>query len=121
MPRARRAPASRKRHRKVLKRAKGFWGARHRLYRPAVETLMRGMAFSYRDRKKKKRVYRSLWTVRINAACRQHGLSYSRFISGLKKAKVSLDRKQLAELCVNDADAFQELVGLAKKHVKQAA
>jgi large subunit ribosomal protein L20 len=116
MPRARRAPASRRRHKKVLKKAKGFWGARHRLYRPAVETLVRGMYFSYRDRKKKKRVYRGLWIQRLNAACRVHGLSYSRFVSGLKKAKVTLDRKQLAEICVSDNTAFQELVEIAKKH-----
>ena len=115
MPRATRTPATRKRKKKFLKRAKGFWGGRHRLYRTARETVQRALAFATRDRKKKKRAYRTLWTVRINAACRQNGLSYSKFIAGLKRAKVTLDRKSLAELAARDSAAFKQLVDLAKK------
>ena len=115
MPRATRIPATRRRKKKVLKRAKGFFSGRRKLYRTARETVTRAMAFATRDRKKKKRAFRVLWTVRINAACRQNGISYSRFISGLRKAKVELNRKSLAELAARDGQAFQELVALAKK------
>ena len=114
MSRARRIPATRKRKKKFLKRAKGFWGGRHRLYRTARETVQRALAFSTRDRKKKKRSFRSLWILRINAACRRNDISYSKFISGLKRAKVALDRKSLADLAARDAQAFKELVHLAK-------
>lgn len=115
MPRATRIPATRRRKKKVLKRAKGFFSGRRKLYRTARETVTRAMAFATRDRKKKKRAFRVLWTIRINAACRQNGISYSRFISGLRKAKVELNRKSLAQLAVKDSQAFQELVALAKK------
>lgn len=115
MPRATRIPATRRRKKKVLKRAKGFFSGRRKLYRTARETVTRAMAFATRDRKKKKRAFRNLWVIRMNAACRQNGISYSRFISGLKRAKVELNRKSLAELAVRDAQAFQELVALAKK------
>lgn len=115
MPRATRIPATRRRKKKVLKRAKGFFSGRRKLYRSARETVTRAMAFATRDRKKKKRAFRNLWVIRMNAACRQNGISYSRFISGLKRAKVELNRKSLAELAVRDAQAFQELVALAKK------
>lgn len=115
MPRATRIPATRKRKKKFLKRAKGFFGGRRKLYRTARETVTRAMAFATRDRKKKKRAFRSLWTIRINAACRQNGISYSKFIAGLRRAKVELNRKSLAELAVRDGQAFQELVALAKK------
>lgn len=115
MPRARRVPATRKRKKKFLKRAKGFWGGRHRLYRTARETVQRALAFATRDRKKKKRQFRNLWVIRINAACRRNDISYSNFIAGLKRAKVSLDRKSLAELAVRDGQAFKLLVDLAKK------
>ncbi|MBI4372231.1 MAG: 50S ribosomal protein L20 [Candidatus Omnitrophica bacterium] len=115
MPRAKRIPATRKRKKKFLKRAKGFWGGRHRLYRTARETVQRALAFSTRDRKKKKRHFRVLWTIRINAACRKEGISYSKFINGLKRAKIGLDRKSLAELAVRDSAAFKQLVDLAKK------
>lgn len=115
MPRATRVPATRKRKKKWLKRAKGFWGGRHRFYRTARETVQRAMAFATRDRKKKKRAFRALWTVRINAACRKNGISYSRFIAGLKRLKIELDRKALAELAVRDSTAFKQLTELAKK------
>ena len=115
MPRAKRIPATRKRKKKFLKRAKGFWGGRHRLYRTARETVQRALAFATRDRRKKKRAFRSLWVVRINAACRKNGVSYSVFMAGLKRAKISLDRKSLAELAARDGQAFKQLVELAKK------
>ena len=115
MPRAKRVVATRKRKKKFLKRAKGFWGGRRKLYRTARETVQRALAFATRDRKKKKRTFRSLWIVRINAACRKNGISYSSFISGLNRAKVSLDRKSLAELAARDGEAFKQLVDLAKK------
>ena len=115
MPRATRTPATRRRKKKFLKRAKGFWGGRHRLYRTARETVQRAMAFATRDRKKKKRVFRALWVVRINAACRKNGTSYSKLIAGLKRAKIDLNRKSLAEIAAKDAEAFKQLVDLAKK------
>ena len=115
MPRTKRIPATRKRKKKFLKRAKGFWGGRHRLYRTARETVQRALAFATRDRRKKKRAFRNLWVIRINAACRKNGVSYSVFMAGLKRAKISLDRKSLAELAARDGDAFKQLVELAKK------
>ena len=115
MPRATRIPATRRRKKKVFKRAKGFFSGRRKLYRTAKETVTRAMAFATRDRKKKKRAFRNLWTIRINAACRQNGISYSRFIAGLRHAKVELNRKSLAELAARDGKAFQDLVALAKK------
>ncbi len=117
MPRATNNPASRKRRKKVLKRAKGFFSGRRKLFRTAHETVMRAEVFATRDRKQRKRHFRSLWTARINAACRQVGTTYSRFIAGLKKAKITMDRKSLAELAVHDAPAFKKLVELtaAKK------
>lgn len=115
MPRATNTPASRRRRKKWLRRAKGFFGGRRRLYRTARETVQRALAFATAHRRLKKRQFRRLWTTRINAACRVHGISYSRFIAGLKRAKVSLDRKSLAELAVRDGEAFKKLVTLAKK------
>lgn len=114
MPRATNNPATRKRRNRILKRAKGFFQGRKN-YRQAKETVMRGLAFAFRDRKARKREFRRLWTVRINAACRAGGMSYSRFISGLKKAKVELDRKSLAEIAAQDSNAFGKLIELAKK------
>ncbi|MBI4387632.1 MAG: 50S ribosomal protein L20 [Candidatus Omnitrophica bacterium] len=114
MPRATRVPASRKRRKKWLKRAKGFWGGRHKLYRTARETAQRALAFSTRDRKKRRRNYRSLWITRLNAVCREHGISYSRFIATLKKAKIELNRRSLAELAVRDPNAFEQLVTFVK-------
>jgi large subunit ribosomal protein L20 len=114
MPRAKGGVKTRRRHKKILKKAKGYVGGRHRLYRSANETVLRAGAFAYRDRKQKKRRARSLWIVRINAACRAVGLSYSRFMNGLKKAGILLDRKVLAELAVADPAAFAKLAETAK-------
>jgi len=98
----------------MFRKAKGFWGGRSRLYRSAVETLQRSMRFAYRDRRDKKASFRRLWIVRINAACAENSILYSRFINGLKKANVLVDRKILADLAVNDKHAFSELVKVAK-------
>jgi len=114
MPRAKGGPKTRQRRKKVLKKAKGFVGGRHRLYRTANETVLRAGAFAYRDRKAKKRLSRGLWIVRINAACKLAGTSYSRFMAGLKKAGVMLDRKVLAEIAVADPAAFAKLAETAK-------
>lgn len=113
MPRATNNPASRRRRKKVLKRAKGFFQGRRKLFRTAKETVQRAMAFATRDRKQRKRHFRSLWTIRINAACRLNGTTYSRFIAGLKRAKIQLDRKALAHLAAQDEVAFKKLVELA--------
>lgn len=118
MPRATNNPASRRRRKKILKKAKGFFQGRRKLYRQAKETVIRGMAFAFRDRKARKREFRSLWNIRINAACRENGISYSRFISGLKKGKVSLDRKSLAELALKEPQTFKRLVEVAKNASK---
>ena len=117
MPRATHAPASKRRHKKILKQADGYWGRRRNTYKIARETVERGLAFAYRDRRQRKRNFRRLWITRINAATREHGLSYSQFIYGLNKAQVALDRKILADLAVNDSDAFAKLTALAKEHV----
>lgn len=117
MPRAKGGPKTRRRRKKILKQAKGYVGGRRRLYRPAAETVLRAGAFAYRDRKQKKRRARSLWIVRINAACRQAGVSYSAFMAGLKRAGVLLDRKVLAELAVKDPAAFAKLAETAKAPV----
>ncbi len=114
MPRARRGFKARRRRNKVLKMAKGYVGGRSRLYRTASESVDRALSFAYRDRKVRKRDFRRLWIVRINAAARQHGLSYSRFISGLKKADVALDRKVLADLAVSDPAGFAAIAEVAK-------
>jgi len=106
--------ATRKRKRRLLKRAKGYWGDRSKQYRQARRALMHALVYAYRDRRVKKRNFRRLWIIRINAACRAAGITYSKFIQGLKKAKVSLDRKILADLAVKDSLAFKKLVELAK-------
>ena len=113
MPRVKRGTKTRRRHKKLLKLAKGNVGGRRRGYRQARETVEKGLVYAYRDRKVRKREFRSLWIVRINAAARLHGLSYSRFIEGLKKAGVDLDRKVLADLAVRDPGAFGDLARIA--------
>ena len=113
MPRTTNTPASKKRRRKVLKRAKGFVGGRRKLFRTAHETVQRALAFATRDRKQRKRQFRRLWTVRINAACRANGTTYSRLIAGLKRANIGLDRKSLADLAVRDGEAFKKIVELS--------
>jgi len=114
MPRATNNPASRRRHKRVLKQAKGARGGRSKLIRRARETMLRAGQFAYRDRKARKRDFRRLWIMRINAAARLHGLSYSRFIAGLRLAEVALDRKVLADLAIHDPEAFARIAALAK-------
>ncbi len=115
MAKARHSVATRKRKKKVLKQAKGFWGDRSKQYQQAKRVLMHALKYAYRDRRNKKREFRSLWITRINAACRQAGISYSVFISGLKKSKINLDRKILADLAVRDSSTFKKLVEIIKK------
>lgn len=115
MPRVKGSPAARARHKKVLKQAKGYYGARGTLYRPANEQVMKSLAYAYRDRRQRKRDFRKLWISRINAAARTNGLSYSRFISGLKNSGLEINRRMLAELAVNDQEAFSQLVDVAKQ------
>ncbi len=117
MPRARNNPASRNRRRKVLKQASGYYGGKSRMFRSANEAVIRSMRFAYRDRKVRKRQFRQLWITRINAAARLSGLSYNRFIDGLNKASIDVDRKMLAELAVNDRPTFNHLVEIAKAHL----
>jgi large subunit ribosomal protein L20 len=105
---------SRHRHKKVLKYAKGYRGSKSRLFRPANSQVLKSFAYAFADRRSKKRDFRRLWIVRINAAARMNGMSYSTFINGLKKAGVQVNRKVLADLAVNDNQAFQDLVGMAK-------
>jgi large subunit ribosomal protein L20 len=116
MPRAKGGPKTRHRRKKVLKQAKGYWGGRRRLYRSAADTVTRALAFAYRDRRAKKREFRALWILRINAGCRALGVPYSTFMHGLKKAGVTLDRKVLAELAATDPAAFARLVETARTH-----
>ena len=109
--------ASRKRKKRVLKKAKGQYGGRSRFYRTAKESVQKGMYYSYRDRKQKQRLFRNLWIARINAACKEEGLSYSRFLHGLKKGKISLNRKILADLAVSDRKAFGKLAEMVKTNI----
>ena len=115
MPRVKRGNKKLLRRKKILKHAKGFWGARHKLYRTAKEAVERALAYSYRDRRQRKRDFRRLWIIRINAAARQNGLSYSQFMAGLKRAGSDLDRKILAELAVRHPETFAKLVQIAKE------
>jgi len=115
MPKVRSNVARLKRKNKIMQAAKGARGGRSKLYKSAKETVERGLRYAYRDRRRKKRDFRQLWIVRINAAARSHDLSYSRFIAGLKKAGVEINRKLLADLAVRDPAAFGELAEVAKK------
>lgn len=114
MPRVKRGVTARARHKKVLALAKGYRGRRGNVYRIAKQAVMRAGQYAYRDRRTKKRVFRALWITRINAAAREHGLSYSRLINGLNRASIALDRKVLAELAVHDRPAFAAVVERAK-------
>ncbi len=114
MPRVKRGVTAHARHKKILEQAKGYRGRRKNVYRVAVQAVTRAGQYAYRDRRAKKRVFRSLWIARINAGAREHGLSYSRMIDGLIKSSVEVDRKILAELAVADKAAFAELVDIAK-------
>lgn len=118
MPRAKGGSKTRQRRNKILKKAKGYVGGRRKLYRTAAETVLRAGAFAYSGRKQKKRLARSLWIVRINAACRQAGISYSVFMAALKKAGVLLDRKVLAEIAVTDPAGFSKLAETAKAQAR---
>src|SRR5258708_3872126 len=121
MPRATNSPASRKRRKKVLKYAKGYFGNKSKLSRYAKEAVQHAWQYAYRDRRKKKGDFRSLWIVRLNAACRNAGISYSRFIEGLKAANIMLDRKNLADIAVRDEVAFNALVHKAQAALKTKA
>ena len=114
MPRVKRGVTARARHKKVMKAAKGYYGARSRVYRVAVQAVTKAGQYAYRDRRQKKRQFRQLWIARINAAARQNGLSYSRLIDGLKKASIEIDRKILADIAVHDKVTFTALVEKAK-------
>ena len=114
MARVRNGAVTKARHKKVLKEAKGYFGSKHRLYKTAKEQLMHSGQYAFRDRRQKKRDFRKLWITRINAACRLNDISYSRFIEGLTKAGVEVNRKMLSEIAINDPKAFAELVKVAK-------
>ena len=116
MSRITNSPASRKRRKRRLDQAKGFYGSRSKLFRQATEAVDRAMALSYAHRKEKKRDFRGLWIVRLSAACKLNEISYSRFIEGLTKAGVDLNRKMLSEIAVHDPDGFAALATLAKRH-----
>ena len=117
MPRVKRGVTARKRHKKILKLAKGYYGAKSKLFRPANQQVLKSLSFAYAHRKKRKSDFRKLWIARINAAARLNGLSYSRFINGLKKAGIEINRKMLADLAVNDSKAFAELADKAKEQL----
>ena len=116
MPRSTRGVVARRRHRAVLAKSRGFRGRRNNVYRVAKQAVMRAEQYAYRDRRRRKRDFRALWIMRVNAAARLHGLSYSQFMCGLKRAGVELNRKQLAELAVANDAAFGKIVELAKGH-----
>jgi large subunit ribosomal protein L20 len=114
MPRVKRGVTARRRHKKILSQAKGYYGARSRIYRVAIQAVTKAGQYAYRDRKVKKRTFRQLWIARINAQSRAEGISYSRFINGLKKSGIELDRRVLADLAIHDKEAFAELAEKAK-------
>ena len=117
MARIKKGVNAKKKHKKILKLAKGYYGAKSKLFRPANEAVMRALRSAYRGRKEKKRNYRRLWITRINAAARMQGLNYSRLMFGLKQANINIDRKILADLAMNDIVAFVELANIAKKNL----
>jgi large subunit ribosomal protein L20 len=117
MARVKRGVTARARHKKVLKLAKGYYGARSRVYRVAKQAVIKAGQYAYRDRRQRKRQFRALWIVRINAAARMYGISYSRLINGLTRANVAIDRKVLADIAVRDIEAFGEIAKIAKANV----
>jgi len=121
MPRVKRGVVAKARHRKILGKAKGYYGARSKLYRTAKQAVIKAGQYAYRDRRQRKRQFRALWIARINAAARLHGLSYSRFINGLKQSAIELDRKVLADIAVHDPVAFGVLAEQAKAGLSKAA
>lgn len=114
MPRVKGGYVARRRRKKVLKLARGYFGSKHRLFKTANQAVMKSYMYAYRDRRQKKREFRKLWITRINAAARQHGLSYNRFMHGLKEAGIDVNRKMLADLAVNDKETFAQLCSKAK-------
>jgi large subunit ribosomal protein L20 len=114
MPRVKTGKTTNARHKKVLKQAKGYFGSKHRLYRTAKEQVMHSLDYAYRDRRQKKRDFRKLWITRINEACRQHDMSYSKFINGLTKAEIAVNRKMLSEIAISNPEAFKNLVDISK-------
>lgn len=121
MVRVKRGNVLRKRHKKILKLAKGFKGGRSRIFKASNEAVMRALRNQYRDRRNKKRMFRRLWITRISAAAKQHGLNYSRFTNGLKIANIGLNRKMLADIAVNDKEAFKELVEVVKEKLAKVS
>ena len=120
MPRVKRGVEANRRHKKILKQAKGYYGARSRVYRVAVQAVTKAGQYAYRDRRQRKRQFRSLWIARINAAARQCDMSYSRFMDGLNKAGIEIDRKVLADIAVHDSAAFSQLADKAKAGLQAA-
>ena len=119
MARVKNGAVTKARHKKVLKEAKGYFGSKHRLYKTAKEQLMHSRVYAYRDRRQNKRNFRKLWIVRINAACRENEISYSRFINGLSKAGITVNRKMLAEIAIDSPKAFTDLVIIAKDALEE--
>lgn len=117
MPRVKRGVHAKKKRKKIMALAKGYFGSKSRKYRSAKEQVTHSLAYSYRDRRVKKRDFRKLWIIRINAAARENGISYSRFMNGLKMASIDIDRKVLSDLAVNDSAAFAQLAEIAKKQL----
>ena len=117
MPRVKRGVTARRRHKRMMRLTRGFWGGRHRLYKTAREAVLHSLSYSYRDRRRRKGDFRKLWITRINAGARLGGLSYSRFMNGLKRSGMTVNRKMLADIAVRDADAFAQLVLRARAHL----
>lgn len=118
MPRVKGGTIHRARRKKIMKQAKGYFGSKHRLYKTAKEQVMHSLSYGYRDRRQKKRDFRKLWITRINAACRENDISYSKFIDGLNKAGVTVNRKMLAEIAIDNKETFTQLVEIAKDGLK---
>ncbi len=121
MPRAKGGFKTRQRHKKILEKTKGYYGSKSRLFRSATEAVDKSLQYAYRDRKAKKREFRSLWIIRINAATRAQGVSYSQFMAGMKRAKIGLDRKALADIAYHDPKAFGQIVETVKAHLQPAS
>ncbi|MBL4647547.1 MAG: 50S ribosomal protein L20 [Gammaproteobacteria bacterium] len=119
MARVKRGVQARRKHKKILKQAKGYYGARSRIFRVAKQAVIKAGQYAYRDRRQRKRQFRALWIVRINAAAHEHGLSYSRFINGLKIANIEIDRKILADLAIHDKPAFAKIAALVKASLEE--